>query len=110
MKKIQVIEPVRTAHPTGGILVLEDRTNWYIGQSNHHDAKTNRRVDKHYFLPKGELCDRHNANACQRRAIWYGYYRTDKNHVYALYRCSIHGFIEHQLVMAGPEALKIAYA
>lgn len=51
-----------------------------------------------YVLNLGEvqktyLCDMKNANACQKRAAWYGY-ETIGPRIYALYRCADHGIFK----------------
>ncbi len=93
----------KATYPKDGLLIIENGSKWFVGQSNSWKASEKRRVDKYYFLQKGESCDRHKANACHKRAMFYGY-ETIGPRVYALYRCTDHGMIRYRLVDAdGPE-------
>lgn len=88
-------------YPIGGLLILPDDTRWYIGQMS--GWRNSKEICKHFFLQKGESCDRHKANACHKRAMFYGYEKIGPR-VYALYRCRDHGMIRVRLMPAeGPE-------
>lgn len=47
-------------------------------------------------IKKTYLCDMAKANACQKRARWYGY-DTIGPRVYAVYRCADHGDLKVRL-------------
>lgn len=47
-------------------------------------------------VAKTYLCDMKNANACQKRAAWYGIETIGPRH-YALYRCPAHGIFRHRI-------------
>jgi len=49
-----------------------------------------------YRNPKTYLCDMANANACQKRAAWYGT-ETIGPRLYALYKCATHGMFKRRI-------------
>lgn len=94
----------QSPYPKDGLLVLPDGSKWFHGQGSSYDEKLKRHKTYYLFLPKSESCDRHNANACQKRAPWYGYEIERTGYIIAIYKCPKHGKIRLRCVDAsGPE-------
>lgn len=62
----------------------------YLKTSNKHGGFDTHEVNKTF------LCDMAKANACQKRAQWYGY-ETIGPRLYALYKCAIHGLLKSRI-------------
>lgn len=99
MKKKYKNEIVRIKYT--GPFIKVDGGMWWVGQ-----GWTATRGDLFYPVQKTESCDRHNANACGTRMPLYGYNNPAEGFVYAVYRCSKHGFSEIRLTSCNQNDIK----